>query len=181
MPDGTPVKPAFQLLQERVKPYTPGMGEGSPAFRRPPSAAWRMRWVSPRATRRSNCRSPGPTAGANATTRHRQPGGLPRHARSGGAQQRLPDHPRAGDPDVAAGHHRPPRRLPPQGALPARRAALRGHPTIRKRSSPTRRSTACAAGLAVESPDDLFVDDDGQPGAHRQGLSPGSTRCRCTA
>ena len=39
----------------------------SPAFRPRPSAAWRTRWASPRATRRSSCRSPGPTAGARST------------------------------------------------------------------------------------------------------------------
>ena len=107
-------------------PTRPSGPAASPASRRRPSAAWRTRWASPRATRRSSCRSPGPTAGASEhDSRHRQPGGLPRHARAGGAQQRLPDHPHAGDPDEPAGHHRPPGRLPPQGAVPARGAAQR--------------------------------------------------------
>jgi anaerobic selenocysteine-containing dehydrogenase len=71
MPDGpqqgTPAAPSFQLLEERVRDYTPEWAAASPASRRRPSAAWRTRWASPRATRRSSCPSPGPTAGAAGT------------------------------------------------------------------------------------------------------------------
>ena len=76
------------------------------------------------------------------TPRHgdRQPGGLPRHARPGGAQQRLSHHPHAGDPDEPAGtidrpggfrHKAPhyPRAVPPNARPP------KGP----RRSSPTRR------------------------------------------
>ncbi len=70
MADGTPVKPAFQLLEERVARYTPEWAERrSPAFRPRPSGASRTRWASPRATSASSCRSRGPTAGARSTSR----------------------------------------------------------------------------------------------------------------
>jgi anaerobic selenocysteine-containing dehydrogenase len=68
MPDGTTAVPAFQLLQDRVKPTHPNGQRVLPAFQRPPFAGSRMRWVSRRAIRRSSCPLPGPTAGANATT-----------------------------------------------------------------------------------------------------------------
>ena len=75
--DGTPVKPAFQLLQERVKDYTPEWasqvtGIPSETIRR---LAYEM-GITAR-DRKSSCRSPGPTLGQGARQRHRQSGGLP--------------------------------------------------------------------------------------------------------
>jgi anaerobic selenocysteine-containing dehydrogenase len=44
--DGTPVKPAFQLLEERVQATArPSGPPASPAYRPRPSAAWRTRWA----------------------------------------------------------------------------------------------------------------------------------------
>ncbi len=48
---------------------TPNGPRRSPVSRWQPSSAWRTKWASPRATRRSSCRSPGPTPGATITSR----------------------------------------------------------------------------------------------------------------
>ena len=118
--------------------------------------------------------------GKRARHRHRQPGGLPRHARPGGALQRLPDHPRAGHPDVAAGHHRPPRRLPPQGAVPAPDPALRAHAQRRRaRCKPEHAAGRHAAGLAGRSRTTCSSTTTARRCASTRP-SRGSTRCRCT-
>ncbi len=67
--DGTAVKPAFQLLQDRVQDYTPEWAAQITGVPATSSAAWRTRWASPRATSASSCPSPGPTPGATNTTR----------------------------------------------------------------------------------------------------------------
>ena len=154
----------------------------SPAFPRRRSAGSRTRWASPRATRRSSCRSRGPTRwGMRARDRDRQSGRVPRDARARRAFERLPDHPRARDPDVAARHDRPARRLPPQGAVPARDPAdRRSRPTARTRckpNTPLGGARARLAGVARRS----LRRRRRRAGAHRQGASRGSTRSRCTA
>ena len=80
--------------------------------------------------------------GQGARHRHRQSGRVPRDARARRALQRLPDDPRAGDPDDAARHDRPAGRLPPQGAVPAPDSAVRARRRTRRwPSSRTIRST----------------------------------------
>ena len=172
LPDGTPVKPAFQLLEERMRDYTP---------------EWAARITGiPAATIRRLAHEMGVTArdqkielpipmdrfvGRRARDRDRQSGRVPRDARARRALQRLPDHPRAGDPDVAAGHDRPARRLSPQGAVPARdsaeRQAAQSSPIAVQPNTPL-------GGLALgwpASPDDLFIDDDGKPVRIDKGFS----------
>jgi hypothetical protein len=179
LPDGTPVKPAFQLLRSGSRLHA-GVGRRHhrhPGRDHPPPGArdghHRARPEDRAADRLDRC------LGQRARHRHRQPGGLPRDARAGGALQRLPDHPRAGHPDVAAGHHRPARRLPPQGAVPAadsavREDARRGPLAVKpdtpldgwrwagRRTRTTSSSTTTASRCASTRP------------------SRGSTRCRCT-
>ncbi len=66
-------------------------------------------------------------------------------------------------PDVAARHHRPARRLSPQGAVPAPDTALRAHAQRPARGAArTSRWTAWPLGWPSD-PDDLFVNDDGSP------------------
>jgi hypothetical protein len=69
--DGTPVKPAFQLLVDRVKARnTPPSGQPAlPVFPSRLSSVWRTKWPSPRAMKKSNCLSPGPIPGATNTSR----------------------------------------------------------------------------------------------------------------
>ena len=174
LPDGTPVKPAFQLLEERVQGLHAGMGGGhhrhSGRDHPPPRARDGHHRARPedRAADRLDR-----LLGQGARDRHRQPGRLPRDARPGGALQRLPDDPRAGDPDVAARHHRPARRLPPQGAVPARDpAAAPSRRTARRRCSRTRRWTALRARLAGRARRPVRRRRR-QSGAHRQGLLVG--------
>ena len=68
-PTARRVKPAFQLLASACALHARVGRARSPAFRRRRSAGSRRRWASPRATRRSSCRSPGPTPGARSTRR----------------------------------------------------------------------------------------------------------------
>jgi anaerobic selenocysteine-containing dehydrogenase len=161
--DGTPVKPAFQLLQERVKDYTPEWASQITGIPAETIRAWRTKWASPRATRRSNCRSPGPIPGATNTTRHRQPGGLPRHARPGGAFSNGFQTIRAmailmsllGTIDRPGGfrHKAPfPRPIPPCARTPNDPARGAAQPPL----------DGMALGWPAD-PDDLFVNDDGSP------------------
>ena len=119
--------------------------------------------------------------GQGARDRHRQSGRVPRDARPRRALERLPDDPRARDPDVAARHDRPARRLPPQGAVPARRSRrARRRRTRRARSSRTRRSTACALGWPAE-PGRPVRRRRRRAGAHRQGVLVGVPARRARA
>ena len=111
--------------------------------------------------------------GQGARHGHRQSGRVPRDARPRGALERLPHHPRAGDPDDAARHDRPAGRLPPQGAVPAPDPALRQDAEhAARRSSPTTPLDGTGARLAGRA---------GRPvrqrrrhaGAHRQGVLVG--------
>ena len=124
--DGTPVKPSFQLLQERVKEYTPEWAEGLTGI--PAETIKRLAYEMGVTARDQQIELPialDRLLGQGTRHHHRQPGGLPCHARPGGALQRLSHHPRAGHPDESARHHRPAGRLPPQGAVPAADSALR--------------------------------------------------------
>jgi anaerobic selenocysteine-containing dehydrogenase len=70
-----------------------------------------------------------------------RPVAIPRDARLGRPLQRLPDHPLARGADDAARHHRPSRRVPAQGALPARDPAVgEACEQARRREARTRRS-----------------------------------------
>jgi hypothetical protein len=177
MPDGTPV-PAFQLLRsasrlhaewaagitgipaETIRRLAHEMGITARDQKIELPIAWTDCW------------------GQRARERHRQPGGLPRHARAGGAQQRLPDHPHAGHPDEPAGHHRPPggfrHKAPYPRAVPPNARPPKGP----LRSSPTRRWTA-RRWAGPRHPDDLFVDAPASRCASTRA-SAGSTRCRRT-
>ena len=154
-PTARRVKPAFQLLaRSRARVHARvGGGDHRHSARRHRAARARD-GRRPRATRRSSCRSRGPTAwGGEHADGDRQSGRVPRDARPRRASQRLPDDPRAGDPDVAARHDRPPRRLPPQGAVPARDSAERASRRSRRTtSSRTRRSTRAPLGFPAERP-----------------------------
>ena len=93
------------------------------------------------------------------------------HAMRGlAAHERLPDDPRAGHPDEPARHHRPPggfrhkspfpRAIPPSAKPPSSPAAIKPNTPL--------------AGLPLgwpASPDDLFLDDDGQPVRLDKGFS----------
>ena len=172
--DGKPVKPAFQLLAERVRDCTPEWAAeitGIPA-----------RTIERLAHEMGDDRArPGLRAadrldrlvGRRARDRHRRPGGVPRDARPGGALQRLSYHPLAGDPDVAARHHRPARAasatrrrsrapMPPSASPPNRVEA----DPARTRRSTARRSAGPPPGRPVRG-------RRRQPGAHRQGVLVG--------
>ncbi len=110
--------------------------------------------------------------GQEAQQGHRQSGGVPRDARAGRAQQRLPDDPRAGDIDEPARHHRPPRGLPPQGALPARRAAQRAPAEGSGVDQAEHATGRTAAGLAGNARRPVRGRRR-RAGAHRQGLLVG--------
>ena len=109
----------------------------------------------------------------------RQPGRLPRDARARGALQRLPDDPRAGDPDVAAGHHRPARGLPPSRTVSARGAAQRAPAQgPAGGASRTRRSTARRwAGRRAPT---ISSSTSRASRCASTRASPGSIRCRRT-
>ena len=170
--DGTPVKPAFQLLQERVKDYTPEWasqvtGIPSETIRR---LAYEM-GITAR-DRKSSCRSPGPTLGQGARQRHRQSGGFHGCA-VWRAFQRLPDDTFAGDPDDASDRARRLHKTP--FPYPAPRA----HRTRRWQSSPIRRWMAWRwVGhpiLTICS----FTRMEVRCASTRR--SRGNIRCRCTA
>jgi hypothetical protein len=93
---------------------------------------------------------------------HRQPGGVPRHARPGGAQQRLPDHTRDVDPDVAAGYHRPPGGFRHKAPFPRPIPPCARTPNDPRAVQPNRPLDGMALGWPSD-PDDLFVNDDGSP------------------
>ena len=110
--------------------------------------------------------------GRRARDRDRQPGRVPCDARTRRALERLPDDPRARDPDVAARHHRPPGRLPAQGAVPARDSAVRQaaeQSRCGEAEHAARRAGARLAGLARRS----LHRRRRRSGAHRQGLFVG--------
>ena len=113
----------------------------------------------------SSCRSPWTDSwGAQARRRvTRQSGRVPRDARPRGAFERLPDDPRAVDPDVAA-------RAPSTGRADSatrRRSRAARRRSTRASQQPGRGAARYAArGRALglpAAPDDLFVDDDGKP------------------
>ena len=166
-PTARRVKPAFQLLRERVRDCTPEWAAGItgiPAATHPPARARDGRHRARRRTFELPIAVDRRVGQASTTTVTRQPGRVPRDARARRALQRLPDDARARDPDVAARHDRPPRRLPPQGAVPARTSPpnCRSRPTRPTRSSRTRRSarrrSACRRSPTISS-----IDDDGTP------------------
>ena len=176
------MKPAFQLLEERVKRLHAGMGRaGSPAFRRRRSGASRTRWAITARDQKIEL----PIAWTDCWGKeHESVTGNPVafHAMRGLAAHSNGFHTiRAlailmtllGTIDRPGGfrHKAPfPRAIPPQREA-AERAAMRCKP-----NTPL-------GGLALgwpASPDDLFVDDDGRPGAHRQGLLVGVPARRCT-
>ncbi len=67
LPDGTPCKPAFQLLKERVEKYTPEWAEGITGI--PAETIRRLAHeMGITARDRSSCRSSGPIAGTRTTT-----------------------------------------------------------------------------------------------------------------
>ena len=82
------------------------------------------------------------------------------HARHLGPFQRLPDLPRHSSAADAAGHHRLPRRLPLQAAVPAPDSAA--DQAGRRRPARARRSAAPLSAFPP-GPSDLLVDADGTP------------------
>ena len=117
-------------------------------------------------------------AGPPAREDDRPPGLHARDARHLGAFQRLPDLPRAPPAADAARRDRCAGRLPLQAALPAADPAGAG-PGRQGRRSRTRR---CRHILGFpHGPEDLLVDADGTPIAHRQGLLLGRAARRRTA
>ena len=149
-PTARAVKPAFQLLQERVKDYTPEWAAGITGI--PAETIRRLAHEMGITARDQKIELPiawTDSWGQRARHRHRQSGRLPRDARAGRAFERLPDDPRAGDPDDAARHDRPSRRLPPQGAVSAPDPALRQdaqHAARGPAEPPARRPGARLAG-----------------------------------
>ena len=124
--DGTLVKPAFQLLQERVQDYTPEWAEQITGI----SAETIRRLAHEMGITARDQKIELPIAwtdswGKEHDTCHRQSGFLPCDARIGGPLQRLPVDPRAVHPDDATGHHRPARRLPSQATVPTADTSLR--------------------------------------------------------
>ena len=171
--DGTPVKPAFQLLQERVKDYTPEWAAQITGI--PADTIRRLAHEMGITARDQRIELPiawTDSWGNEHDTRHRQSGGLPRDARAGRALQRLSDHPRAGDPDVAAGHDRPARGLSPQGAVPAPDPAVRAHAQRPARGAAEPAAGRHGAGLA-RRPRRPVRQRRRLAGAHRQGLLVG--------
>ena len=171
--DGTAVKPAFQLLQERVKDYTPEWAEqitGIPAETITPPGArdghHRARPEDRTADRLDRF------LGQGARHRYRQSGLVPCHARSGRALQRFSHDTRAVDTDDAAGHHRPARRFPPQDAVPASDSALRAHAERPARGAAEHAAGRHGAGLAVR-PGRPVRQCRRQSGAYRQGVLVG--------
>ncbi len=170
--DGTPVAPAFQLLADRVKPYTPEWADGDHRHTGRDDPAPRARDGRHRARPEDRAADRvDRLLGQGARDGHRQPGRVPRDARARRALQRLPDDPRARDPDVAARHDRPAGRLPPQGAVPARRAAQRppaegaAGGASRTRRSTARRSAGPSARTTSSS------TSDGEPVRIDKGFS----------
>ena len=182
LPDGAPVKPAFELLDERVRDCTP---EWAAEITGIPAATIRRLAHEMGVTARDQ-KIELPIAwtdswGVEHETRDRQSGGVPRDARARRAFERLPDDSRARDPDEPARHDRPAGRLPSQGAVPARRsrrsreaaeqpergeaqhAARRACRSAGRRDPTTSSSTTTASRCASTR------------------ASRGSTRCRCTA
>ena len=161
---------------------TPEWAAASPASRRERSAGSRASWASRRATQRFEL----PIAwtdswGSEHETVHGQPGRVPRDARARRAFERLPDDPRARGPDVAARHHRPARRLPPQGAVPARTSSPNyrafNDPAMIQPNTPLERGAARLAGQPGRS---LRSTTTARRCASTR-RSRGSTRCRRTA
>ena len=91
-------------------------------------------------------------------------GRVPRDARPRGAFERLPDDARARDPDALLGTIDRARRLPPQGAVPARTSPpnCRAVQRARRRSSRTRRSTR-RRSASRRARTSCAIDDDGAP------------------
>jgi len=146
--DGTPVKPGFQLLVERVKDYTPEWAADITGI--PVDIIRRL-------------------AHEMGITARDEKIELPIAARPGCPLQRLPDYSRPVDPDVHFGHHRPPRRLPPQGAVPT------PHPTLpqnakRPAGCETQYPARWHAARLARRPQRPVRGRRRQAGAHRQGL-----------
>jgi sulfite dehydrogenase (quinone) subunit SoeA len=175
MPDGTPAVPAFQLLQERVKAYTPEWAAGITGI--PADTIRRLAHEMGITARDQKIELP--IAWTDSWGREHDsvtgnPVAFPCHARAGGALERLSHHPHAGHPDEPARHHRPPGRLSPQGAVPPRRAAQRA-PTEGPRGGAARHAAQRrATGLARE-PGRSLRRRAGRTGAHRQGLLLGTS------
>ena len=126
------------------------------------SASWRGKWGDGAAPGLRTSHSVDRCVGSGTPPPKGAAGGLPRHARAGGAFQRVPDGARAGGAHERAGHHRRARRLPPQGAVPApHRAELPGlqRPVHDQAQHAAERG---AVGFPA-GPDELAVHEDGTP------------------
>jgi len=178
--DGTHVKPAFQLLVDRIKGLHPGVGQQHHRYPGQDHQAPGARDGHHRARPEDRVADLlDRHLGKGPRVRGRQPGVVPRHARAGRALQRLPHHPLAVDIDVDPRHHRPPGRVPPQGAVSRARSRPAPRPRAAPRAcSPTSRSTAWhSAGRPTRT---TCSSTRTARRCASTRASAGSTRCRCT-
>ena len=160
--DGTPVAPSFTLLREQVAECTPEWaaditGIAADTIRRlaremetvarDHAIALPVRWTD------------------SWGKEHESVKGVPIafHAmRARRAFERLPDDPRACRADVAARHDRPAGRLPAQGAVSARGAAI-GETAERPGPDQAEHAARHRPARLAGGPEDLFVHPDGTP------------------
>ncbi len=110
--------------------------------------------------------------GKGARHRHRQPGRVPRDARARRALERLSHDACARDPDDAARHDRPARRISPQGTVPAADSAMcqdAEHTACDQAGPPARRTGPRLARRAGRP----LRRRRRRAGAHRQGVLVG--------
>jgi anaerobic selenocysteine-containing dehydrogenase len=178
--NGTPVKPAFQLLVDRVKDYTPEWAEGITGI--PAETIRRLAYEMGVTARDQKIELPiswtdawgreHDTVTGNPVAFHAMRG-LAAHSNGFQTIRAL------GILMSLARHDRPPWRLPPQSALPAADPALRAHAESSAPCSRTSRSTAWrSAGRPTRTISSSMMT------AIRCASTrafPGSIRCRCTA
>ena len=179
--DGTPVKPAFQLLKERVEDYTPEWA--APITGIPAETIRRLAHEMGVTARDQKIELPIPwtdcwdnehaTVTGNPVAFHAMRG-LAAHSNGFQTIRAL------GILMTAAGHHRPPRRLPPQGALSAPHPALSQAAQRPERGAArTPRWTACRSA-GRPSPRTCSSTTTARRCASTRP-SPGSIRWRCMA
>jgi len=166
--DGTKVKPAFQLLVERVKDYTPKWASAITGV--PVETIERLAYEMGITGARPEIELPiaWTTSGQGTTRPSPATGGVPRDARPGRALERFPHHPLAVDSDEPARHHRSPRRLPPQAPFPRPIPPCAKTHAARRRCSRTNRWTAWRS--AGRRPGRPVCRQGRHAGAYRQGI-----------